>query len=107
MVVDLTKSNENWEILIDGKMVSRKQLVNAWKFYQKYRLDGGELTCPLCGCDLEYNDKFCCKECVEILSLDEECPHEIGICKDCCEECKDERAYEDSVNAKIDDMRGK
>lgn len=109
MAVDLTKNNDsNWEIAIDGKMVSRKQLVTAWKFYQKMQLSGGESECPLCGCDLRENHLFCCEECAEILPLEEECQeHNLGICRECCEECRDNKAYEEAANAKIDEMRGK
>lgn len=107
---DLTeKANTNWEINIDGKMVSKKQLVTAWKFYQKMQLHGGETICPLCGCDFADNDLFVCEECEQLLSIDEMCKeHNLGgICQECCDECREQKAFEDAVNLEIDRKRGK
>lgn len=107
---DLTKkTNTNWEINIDGVMVSKKQLETAWKFYQRMQLTAGKSSCPLCGCDLEENGLFVCEECGELVEVDEKCTehYDRDICKECCEECRAEKAYEEAVNAKIDKMRGK
>lgn len=96
------------ELIIDGKRVNENTLVTAYRFYQKYWLKGGEYRCPLCDCDLEENGLFCCEECGELKELSEKCTeHADGkICQDCCEECGQERAYWNSVNARIDEMRG-
>lgn len=102
------KENE-WQINIDGKMVSQSQLMRAWRFYQEMQINSGDSCCPLCGCDFDYNDLFVCNECGNLLSIDEKCTehYDVDICKDCCEKCSKEKAYEEAINAKIDEMRGK
>ena len=108
MAENINKTESNFEIVIDGRLVSKKQLVNAWRFYTRYSLVGGESSCPLCGCDLAENELFCCKVCAEILPLDEKCEeHNTDVCKECCQHCEEESAYWDSVNSEIDKRRGK
>lgn len=99
---------ERLKVIIDGEQISIDTLVTAYRFYQKYRLKGGECNCPLCDCDLEENGLFCCSECGELKELDERCTEHTDdkICQDCCEVCSSERAYWNSINAKIDEMRG-
>lgn len=107
-------SNEfnNWSTIIDGELVDRKTAENAYRFWKRYHLNGGESNCPLCGCDLEENEKFVCERCEEVCYLDEECNEHSSdcgeqVCRDCCEHCQEQRAFENAVNAKIDEMRGK
>lgn len=108
---DLTekKDDSNWEINIDGRMVSKKQLITAWRYYQKMQIHAGDTSCPLCECDFSDNDLFVCSECGALLPIDEKCTehYDIDICKECCDICSKEKAYEEAVNAKIDEMRGK
>ena len=104
----MTEKDSNWEVVIDGNIVSKKALIYAYRFYRKYHLIGGESTCPLCGCDLHDNGLFCCNDCAEILPIEDKCEiHNTDVCKDCCPQCKEERMYWDSINSEIDKRRGK
>lgn len=106
----MTEIKENeWQINIDGKLVSKSQLVRAWRFYQEMQINRGDTCCPLCGCEFGENDLFVCNECGELLSIDEKCTehYDVDICKECCDICSKEKAYEEAVNAKIDETRGK
>lgn len=107
---DLTERKDNdWEINIDGRMVSKKQLETAWRFYQKMQIHVGDTHCPLCECDFDDNDLFVCEECGELLPKDEKCTehYDYDICKECCDKCREEKAYWEAVSAKVDEKRGK
>lgn len=55
------------------------------------------------------DEELVCEECGAKITPDERCI-EHGyecICKDCCPECRDEYAYWDEVNRKIDEGLGK
>ena len=78
MAENINKTESNFEIVIAGRLVSKKQLVNAWRFYTRYSLVGGESCCHIC-----------------------------DVCKECCQHCEEESAYWDSVNSEIDKRRGK
>lgn len=106
-------SNEfnNWSTTMDNDLVDRKTLEKAYIFWKKYHLRGNETECPLCQCNLHDNDLFVCERCEEILPLDEKC-NEHGsdygtVCKECCEHCQEQKAYEDAVNLEIDERVGK
>lgn len=98
---------ENWTIIIDNDMVDRETVEKAYRFWKTYHITGGEMSCPLCGCDLSENEKAVCDSCLEICYTDEMCyahgDDDKFVCKDCCEECRKER----EINAKINEMRDK
>lgn len=100
---------EKVSICIDDEIVNEWELIKSYRFWKKYHLDGGEVECPLCGCDLLDNDMFVCKECGKILSCNKQCNEHSDrhICTDCCEHCQDQKAYEDAVNLEIDRRCGK
>lgn len=101
----------NWSTIIDGDLVDRKTVEKAYRFWKSYHLRGNETQCPLCGCDLEENGLFVCERCEQILEVEKECyEHDSDygtVCKECCDHCQEQKAYEDAVNAKIDEMRRK
>lgn len=101
----------NWSMIIDGDLVDRKTVQKAYRFWKAYHLRGNETECPLCQCDLEENGLFVCERCEEILPLDEKCYEHNSdygtVCKDCCEHCQEQKAYEDAVNLEIDARLGK
>lgn len=107
----MAKEFYNWEIIIDGKMVDRNTVVKAYRFWEKYSLQGNETRCPLCGCNLWENGKAVCATCDTVYDLEDFCYESVErddfICKNCCKHCQEEKAYDDAVNAKIDEMRGK
>ena len=99
------------EVFIDGKSYTLKQLQRYIKFYNNHQIERGQTQCPLCECDYEENNLFVCDECGNLLNVDERCKeHEhrdLIVCKECCIECSRQKAFEESVNHKIDIARGK
>lgn len=99
------------EVFINGKSYTLKQLERYIKFYNEHQIERGQMYCPLCECDYAENNLFVCDECGNLLSTDEQCKeHKHGdmtICKECCNECSRQKAYEDEVNLEIDRKRGK
>lgn len=85
------------------------KLVEIIEFYNKNMIKIGMTECPLCGCDFFDNNLFVCEECGELKERDELCPDHnyLDICKDCCEICKEENAYNDYIDSLIDFDRGK
>lgn len=106
-----TKNNNSPEVVIDGKFYTLKQLQRYIKFYNDHQIERGQTQCPLCGSYYDENEMFVCDECGELLTTDEQClEHDhsnVTVCKECCNECRKQRAFEDVVNSKIDEMRGK
>lgn len=108
----MAERNFDWEIVLDGEIVTRGKLLKAYRFWKKYHLMGGETRCPLCDSDLEENGVFVCEKCCEILPLEEKCKnsehnHNGDCCEDCCVESSDDKSYEEALNTRIDKMRGK
>lgn len=107
----MSEKNFEWEIVLDGDIVTRGKLLKAYRFWKRYHITGHETRCPLCDSDLEENGVFVCEECCEILPLEERCNsflHNHGdVCNDCCREKPDNSSYEEHINTKIDKMRGK
>lgn len=99
------------EIAIDGKSYTLKQLQRYIKFYDEHQIKAGQTQCPLCECDYDENELFVCEECGNLLNKDERCKeHDHGdmtVCQECCDECREQKAFEDEVNLKIDRKRGK
>ena len=98
---------ENGKFLIDGKEYSSEQICQAVRFWREYHLNAGDTECPICGTMLWERGLFVCEQCGRLLSVDEESPYENYVCKDCDPIYKDQKAYEEAVNAKIDAACGK
>lgn len=97
------------EIIIDDKSYTLKQLQRHIKFYDDHQIKAGQTQCPLCECDYDENGLFVCDECGNLLSKEEKCTvHSDGdICQECCDKCREQKAFEDAVNLEIDRKRGK
>jgi hypothetical protein len=90
----------------NGKNYSFKpsQIVKFAEFYEKMQVDGETYSCPLCGCDFIDNNLFVCETCNQILDNEEKCTEHTDehICKECCEYCQKEVAYDDYIDSLID-----
>ncbi len=107
----MCKSTSPTEIFIDGKFYTLKQLQRYIRFYNDHQVERGQTSCPLCGCEYAENNLFVCDECGNLFSIDEQCvEHEhsdMSICQECCDKCKEQKAFDEAVSSKIDQMRGK
>ncbi len=106
-----TKNVSSTEVFIDGKFYTLRQLQRYIKFYNEHQIERGQTCCPLCGAYYDENELFVCDECEELLPTDEQCrEHEhidMKVCQECCDRCQKQKAYEDDINQKIDEKRGK
>ena len=100
-------TDKDYKIEIDGKLVTLAELKKAYRFWREYHFDAGDTVCPICGTELYESGLFVCKNCGELLAFDDESPYASGVCRDCDELYQDQKAYEDAINAKIDEMIGK
>lgn len=67
----------------------------------------GSRECPLCGIDFNECDLFVCDVCGNLESIENESPYNPGICQDCDEQCRSERALEEHINEKMEELEGK
>lgn len=99
------------EIYIDGKSYTLPRLRKIIKFYNVHQVKMGQKVCPLCGSEYSENELFVCDECGQLLNEKERCDehydYDRNVCKECCTTCRNQKAFEESVNAKIDSLRGK
>ena len=99
--------DKDYIVEVDGKLVTLAELKTAYRFWREYHWDKHTTDCPMCGTDLNSAGLFVCEVCGELLPIEEESPYATGVCRECDELYQDEKAYEEAVNAKIDEMRGK
>lgn len=102
------KKCTDWQIPIDGKLVGKKDLITAWRFYVNHQIRRGDTSCPLCGSKFVDNDLFVCDECGRLCHEHHRCYDHYGetvhICKDCCGTCSEKMKEQDAYNAMIEEV---